>query len=134
MAILAFVAACGIAEPDPTALPKEPEPQDISALLQRVAGYQVSQLQPIEEQGASWRLCTFYIGALAASRATDSSYYHTLALRWAQANGWRIRANRSRRVDFQCIAQVFLELYLQDRASQQTEGIRCHRGRSAARR
>jgi rhamnogalacturonyl hydrolase YesR len=122
MVVLACVSACGIVEPGRDASREEPEPYHVSMLLRRAAEYQVAQLAPIDEQGASWQLCTFYVGALAAYEATGTVYYRDMALQWARANDWQIRSSRSRNADFQCIGQAFLELYLQDRAAHRLRG------------
>jgi len=92
---------------------EEPDPEEVHALLEKATKYEVEHNRPIERQGASWRLCAFYIGTLAAYRATHQIYYRDLARRWAQANRWQLK--RTRNADLQCIGQVYLELYLQDR-------------------
>jgi len=92
--------------------------------LQKVATYQVAQLPHVEEQGPSWRLCAFYVGALAAYEATEAASYRELALQWAQANDWQLRSSRARNADFQCIGQVFLELYLHDRGPHRLQHTR----------
>ena len=122
--LLLGVTACGIAgeQVEPETSSEKPEPDGVAELLKVVTSYEVEQQRPIEAQGASWRLCTFYLGTLAAYEATGETYYRRMALQWAQVNDWQIRNNRSRSADFQCIGQVFLELYLQDRAPHRLQG------------
>lgn len=86
----------------------------ITELLRKVAKYETGRQAPIEEQGGSWRLCTFYAGTLSAYEATAESYYRSLAHRWGEAHEWTFPEERRRHADVQCMGQVFLELYLED--------------------
>ena len=87
-----------------------PSPDQVENLLKKVTEYEVAHQDPTAEQGPSWQLCAFYIGAMEAYKATNDALYHDLALRWAQANNWQFR--RPRHADYQCIGQVYFELHL----------------------
>jgi len=115
LVLLVLGVSCDVSGVERNSVPEIPETGEIREILRASTEYEIDRQPPINEQGSSWRLCTFYVGALSAYRATRRDHYRELASQWAEANDWRFRSDRRRHADFQCIGQVFLGLYFEER-------------------
>lgn len=88
------------------------EAREVRSVLGRAFNYELRRRGPIREQGANWRLCALYVGAMEASMGTGDESYRELARRWSQSHNWEIRDDQVRNADYQCIGQVYLGFYL----------------------
>ena len=114
--LLLMLGACDLGGHGRTNGPEERiDSSQVDQLLRSVTEHEFRRQSPTEKQGASWQLCAFYSGVMAAHDATGFPSYRERVRRWAETNEWSIREDRARHADFQCIGQIFLELYRQDR-------------------
>lgn len=86
----------------------------VRGLLRTVIGYELDRLPASEEQSSTWELCALYSGIIEAFDATGNSFYSDRATHWAQANEWEIQDDHFRNADYQCVGQVYLDLYRHD--------------------
>lgn len=92
--------------------------KDISWIMARTFEWQAANPIAINEQNQNlWARAAFYIGIMAAYRATGDKKYFQQALQWATSREWKL-GDRPRNADDQAAGQTYLELYLlrKDRA------------------
>ena len=99
---LALALPLGAAEP---ALPGRTE---ISALMRRVADYQIREYQ--NKVPLDWKAGTFFTGVTAAYQATGDRYFLDAATGWAKKANWQVRGG-AYHADNICTAQTYLDLY-----------------------
>ena len=80
----------------------------IRALLTRVAHYQLDH----GASGNDWKTSTFYVGLMAAQRATGDDGLRQAAQKWGASHGWHLHDGPARFADNQVCTQTYLELYL----------------------
>lgn len=81
--------------------------ESIRASMKAVAQYQGAA---IGNPKPDWKQSAYYMGAVAAYRATGASLYLRQATEWAVANEWK-PGSRERLADDQAASQVYLALY-----------------------
>ena len=83
--------------------------EQVTETMRSVREYQLARL-PDDRTLRGWQHCAFYVGMMAAYRATGEQAYLDSTRAWAERNEWQF-GPRKRHADHQCVGQVYLELY-----------------------
>jgi rhamnogalacturonyl hydrolase YesR len=85
---------------------------EVIALMEKVFDYQIAHPWPFDaRKNNDWERSTFYIGVMAAYRATHSPRYLDQARNWAEGNHWAIGFRPDPPADAMTCGQTYLELY-----------------------
>ena len=98
--------------PAPARLKPALKPKLVRQAIRKVADWQLARSRPYFDQ--LWTSGVLYAGFLAASQATGDPKYRVAMRAMGEQFGWRLRSHLPN-ADDQCIAQAYLELYLQER-------------------
>jgi len=109
--------AAGNAPDDPgplaTGLSSALKPKAISAVVKKVADWQLAAAEPVFNK--QWTFAALYDGLLAASKTTGDPKYRDAVLHFAERSDWTLLDARFPHADDQALGQAFLDLYLADR-------------------
>jgi len=109
--------AAGNAPDDPgplaTNLSSALKPKAISAVVKKVADWQLAAAEPVFNK--QWTFAALYDGLLAASKTTGDPKYRDAVLHFAERSDWTLLDARFPHADDQALGQAFLDLYLADR-------------------
>lgn len=104
-------------------------PSAIKDIMRRACDYQL-KLQS-QDQATSradinyeWVLGAFYTGVMGMYEATGDEKYLDAAMKYGTAKSWQLDKPETRHADWQCIGQVYLELYLLKKDPQMISGIK----------
>src|SRR5690606_10451861 len=73
-----------------------------------------------------WVRGVFYTGMLPTFEATGDQKYLDAAMAYAESRNWQLDIPNTRNADWQCVGQLYLELYLRDRNPRYIEAIKCN--------
>jgi len=93
----------------------------ILAVMRRACDYQLGELEAgrcfaKSDINYEWVLGVFYTGLPAMAKATGEQRYLDAAQHYAESRNWQLDKPETRHADWQCIGQVYLELYLNSAA------------------
>lgn len=123
--LISLAAAC--AQADPGFQPVTPRvsqkqsPAAILATMKKVADWQLSQ--PLVHPADDWTYGACYAGLTALSAIADDPKYHNALLEMGSRQQWK-PGLRTYHADDHCVAQTYLDLYLQHRDPAMLEPIR----------
>jgi rhamnogalacturonyl hydrolase YesR len=120
---LVFALGCGLAtallaqdQTAPTARSGQPSPEitppAVLAAMEKVADWQLSR--PAKHPPDDWTYGALYAGMMALAQVAESPKYHDAMLAMGQAQAWK-PGKRIYHADDHCVAQTYLDLYLQHR-------------------
>jgi unsaturated rhamnogalacturonyl hydrolase len=89
------------------------KPKAISAVVKKVADWQLAAAEPVFNK--QWTFAALYDGLLAASKTTGDPKYRDAVLHFAERSNWALLDARFPHADDQALGQAFLDLYLADR-------------------
>ena len=108
--------AAGGAPDDPgplaTGLSSEIKPAAISAVMKKVADWQLKVGEPSFNQ--QWTFAALYDGLLAASKTTGDPKYKLAVQHLAERSAWKLLDLRFPHADDQALGQAYLDLYTSD--------------------
>ncbi len=87
-------------------------PQAVLGTVKKAADWQLAQ--PLRHPPADWTYGALYTGIMALSDIADDAKYHDAMVEMGERQGWKLRP-RTYHADDQCVAQTYLDLYLQHR-------------------
>jgi unsaturated rhamnogalacturonyl hydrolase len=96
-------------------------PNDPLATAERVARWQLAH--PSSQPPTGWVQGAFYAGLSALDGAEPGGWVHAALLRIGDENGWK-PASRVYDTDDLCVGQMYLEMYLRDRAPRMIGPVR----------
>jgi len=70
-----------------------------------------------------WVLGSFYTGVLAMAEASQDERYREKAIQLGERKNWDLDIPDTRNADWQCIGQVYLELFLMEKDPKMLQGI-----------
>jgi rhamnogalacturonyl hydrolase YesR len=131
-ALAAMTAAAQPSNLPAASAPAKAAPSDESkavlSIMKRVADWQLAAA-PAQTSTNDWIYGALYTGMMALSRISDTPTYHDAMVTMGSHFAWK-PARRAYHADDYCVAQTYLELYLQDRnpamlepTKQQFDGI-----------
>lgn len=121
MASIALLGACD-SGPTPGEMVPTVSSQKVVETMRSVREYQLAQL-PDDRKLRGWQHCAFYVGMMAAYRATRDRGYLDSTRSWATRNDWTLGANEDH-ADHQCVGQVYLALYAETPEARRIEPTR----------
>lgn len=71
-----------------------------------------------------WVRGAFYTGVMALYEASKDEKYLNSAINWGEGKKWELDIPETRHADWQCIGQVYLELYLMKKDPRMLQGIK----------
>lgn len=110
---------------DDTTIPQ----QSIKDIMWKTCDYQL-KLQAADkatskaDENYEWVRGAFYTGVLAAYRATKDDRYLKATTAYCEGRRWRLDKPDTRHADWQCIGQVYAEMFLMTRNLLRLQGIK----------
>ena len=107
----------------------EPTPASVLEVMRRAADYQLDlQARDLatskSDINLEWVRGAFFTGVMALVEATSDTKYIDAASTWGARKNWELDIPDTRHADWQCIGQVYLELYLMKRDPAMLAGIK----------
>jgi len=88
------------------------DPDDIIAIMRKVADWQIQYFPEIRHKTLSWTNGPFYLGLIRLNEITHNEKYYDFLIDIGNSNRWQLieRENKYHADDF-CVAQMYLEMY-----------------------
>jgi rhamnogalacturonyl hydrolase YesR len=94
------------------AAPAAPAPAEITALMERVADWQLAH--PAKWRPLEWHNGAFYAGVMALAQVSPNPRFHDAMMKMGADNGWQL-GPRPYHADDHAVGQTYAELYLRHR-------------------
>src|SRR4030043_2300335 len=88
------------------------DPDDIIAIMRKVAEWQIQYFPEIRHKTLSWTNGPFYLGLIRLNEIIHNEKYYDFLIDIGNSNRWQLieRENKYHADDF-CVAQMYLEMY-----------------------